>query len=523
MKKKLSILLALILVLGLVFAACGSKEETPSSNDQPSNQPSGQSNNDKPEEPVKDTMIVAFPQDASSFDPVQYTGNGADSTVFKQLFDNLVIVNRDGSLEGRLAESWTVNEDSTEFVFKLKEGVKFSNGDDFTAKDVVYTFNTLKNVPFFAAYFAYVESVEATGDHEVTVKMSAPDATLLYNLDMIPILGEKSHSTATDFSSNPIGTGPYILDHYTPASEIVFNANENYFRGVARIKKVTMKIIVDPNTSLISLQAGDADICSISASNYENAAGDDNLAIYPGDMQTTYVTILNTTVAPFNDVRVRQAISYALDREFMVDACEAGLGEPAYALISSYGACYGDGVVCDYSYNVNKAKQLLAEAGITTPITIGDIQTIEGWKTRAVAIQGCLKDIGIECGVEVLEAAKLIDNFISGSFEIGTVNFYLASVDPSGLEHFFTTANIGGMNFARYSNPEVDELFEKGKSEGDPTKRMELYTKAYKILCEEVPYVPEYYPAAFYAQDKDLKLDENCRNMINFYNYYWTK
>ncbi|MBQ3921123.1 MAG: ABC transporter substrate-binding protein [Firmicutes bacterium] len=466
---------------------------------------------------------MAFPQDASSFDPSNFTGNGADYAVFRQIFDPLITIMADGSFEGRLAESWTVNEDSTEFVFKLRQGIKFSNGDDFTAKDVVYSVETFKTVPWYSAYFAYLESVEATGDYEVTFKMAAPDATLLYNLPMFPIVGEKYHSTAADFSSAPVGTGAFVLDHYTPASEIVLKANENYFRGPAQIKTITMKIILDSNTSLISLQAGDVDFCTLSAANYENAAGDDNLVIVPTDLQTTYVTVLNTTKAPFDNVKVRQAIAYALDREFVVDACEAGLGEAAYSLLPPYGACYGDAVKVDYKYNVEKAKALLAEAGITTPITIADIQTIEAWKTRAVAMQGCLKDIGIECGVEVLEAAKLIENLMTGSFEVSQINFYLPSMDPSGIEHFFTSANLGGMNFSRYSNPEVDELFEKGKREGDPTKRMELYAKAYKILTEDVPYVPEYYPASFSAMDKNLKIRDNCRYNSDYYDCYWAE
>ena len=520
MKKKVAIILAVLLAISL-FVGCGADDPAPSENDtvqQPADEPA-EDEQDPAEQSGRDDVIIQLAGDITSFNPFTHA-LAADSFVYRQIYDTLLHLTPDGELEYRLAESFTVNEDSTVFTFRIREGVLFHNGDELQASDVVFTLLYYLESPFLSTFVGGIADARDLGDNVVEVTMHYPNSPfLLYLAEMVPILSERAITEAgEDYDDAPVGTGPYMFVSYARGNQIVLTRFEDYWRGPAPIRDVTLRIIPDTTTAVIALQAGDIDFSIVMPPDFESVNNDPNLTIGYSPMQSGDMVILNHGQAPFDDVLVRQAASYAIDREFILEATREGLGEVATNILPPGVFGHSPDIEMTYHYNPERAMELLAQAGITEPIDIGTIITIEPFALTAQIVQQNLADVGLVGTVEVMEIGRLNESLVIGDFGIGVIQITL-SADADSWSAILIHENIDGMNFARYYNPLISELFASARQTADPDERLEIYTELFRIVGEEVAYITVVFPRGNFAWNHQLNAPPIVN--IHIFDMYW--
>lgn len=505
MKRFFAILMAAVMLLGML-AGCGK-----SGGDSKST-----STNGSPDGSATNTLTTYIGTDVSTMDPRRMSSI-TDMAVSNQIFDTLYFVTLDHQEQPRLAESYTVSDDGSVYTFTLRKGVRFHNGEELKASDAVFSFNEAKASPFTSSYVDDMKSCRAVDDYTFEVTLSAPNAIFIQYVAGIKILNEKATTEAGDsFGDNPVGCGPYKLVSHTNASEVKLARFDDYYRGPARIETVIFKVISDSNTAAIALQTGEVDLGGINASAYSSIESDADLDILRLESAHISYVIMNTEVAPFNDVRVRQAINYAINKEFVVEAAAGGYARVANTVLAPEVFGY-DASIKGYEYNVEKAKELLKEAGITTPVDFPPIKTIDGtFKVVAQAVQSDLAAIGINTTIEVLEANKYLEDAHGGNYSLGIMGLDVG-YDADLFSNMYATCYINGYNMARYSNSWVDEMFDKGHVELDSTKRQAIYTELFRFLDEEAVYAPLFNQVILKAHDKDLQID--YIEPINYYMY----
>ncbi len=509
MKKKLLSLILACCMLALFAAGC--------STDPAATEPS---TSDEPTEESKDSVTLVISGDPQSFDPTK-TAMGGNLSVTYQIYDALFQLKNDYSLENRLAQSYTVAEDGMTYSFELVHGVKFHNGDELKASDVVFTINYFKDSAFSQRYVSAVESVTATGDYTFEIKTIAPTATFLTDLTNVGIMSEKAVTEGGEnYSDNPVGTGPYQFVEYQPGVQIELTRFDDYYRGPASIKDVIYRVITDENTATVSLRTGEVDAGSFALTSYDEIVSDPNLVAHEWLGTGIVYFTMNHEVAPFDNKLVRQAMNYAVDRDFILQADAEGFGLATGEMLSESTFGYSDKIDKTYTYDPEKAKSLLEEAGITTPMDIGTIKIPDGWGQAAAEVfMECLADIGLNVTIESLEMNKFYDDVDFGNYEIAITNW--GASDADGNSPIYTSDQIDGLNSARYNNPRVDELFAQGKATLDSDARLDIYAEVYNIINEDAVYIPLYVQSVQYAHNKDLKVDVSQVTHQSVYDMSW--
>jgi len=468
----------------------------------------------------RDDVIIQINGDITSFDPFTQALD-SDAFIYRQLYDTLIHVTADRDVELRLAESYEVNADSSVFTFKLKDGIKFHNGDVLKASDVVFTFEHYMESPFLSTFVGGIESATDIGNNTVQIKMHAPNAAFLnYCGDLIPILSQRAVTEAGDnYDDAPVGTGPYKYVSYARANQINMTRFDDYYRGPARIKDITFRIMSNPSTAVIALQAGDIDFSLLMSADYENVSNDPNLTIGNFPVQLVELAIMNHTVAPFDNVTVRQAVSCAVDREFILEAAAEGHGVIATNILPPGVFGYSPAIETDFLYDPGRAKDLLAQAGITTPLDIGTIITIEQFAQSAQILHQNLRDIGLNADLEVMEFTRFGESLMLGDFTIASVQLGLTS-DADSYAFLLADEYIGGMNYARYNNPAISGMFAQGRSTADLNERIRIYTELFSIVGNDVAYLSYIFPYTHFAWNS--KLNAPSLVTIHVYEMYWS-
>lgn len=489
MKKKLITLLTLIISV-LFLVSCGGGSS------------SGDSKADK------DTLVVTQGSDAKSLD-LQRTNDNVSSRVGVQIYDTLVDQTEEMEIIPGLAESWE-QPDATTAIFHLRKGVKFHNGEELKASDVKFTIERAKASPQVAEIIEAVSSVETPDDYTVIVKTESPFAPLLNHLahTALSVLNEKAVKEAGDsYGQHPVGTGPYKFVNWISGDKIELEANEDYFRGAPKIKRIVFRNVPEQSNRIIGLETGEIDLVyDIEGLDKEKVKTDDRFTYVenPG-LSMTYLGF-NLKKDLFKDKRVRQAIAYGIDTKPIVDAVFNGSATEADSIIPpGVFAQYGSN---SYSYNPEKAKQLLAEAGypngFKTKLWINDSPVR---RDIAVIVQDQLKQIGIDIEIETLEWGAYLDRTATGEHDMFLLGWGTVTGDPDyGMNALINTDTQGGAgNRSFYSNKKVDELLKVGKSTVDPDKRAEIYKEIQEIVQEELPMYFICYPNQNAVMIKSLK------------------
>jgi peptide/nickel transport system substrate-binding protein len=538
-RKVVTLFLAVILSLSMILSAtaCSPKEETPvETNTQ--NAPSApvaptaeapKKEEVEPAKPVKDSVILAITGEPSSLDSMKANDLNTFS-IQCNLYDSLLRQEQDGSLVPGLAESWEYNADKTEITFKLREGVKFHNGDTMTADDVVFSYDRALASPNTARITASMKKMEKVDDQHVKLTLNyayGPIESCLASVNTSIVSKAAAEANPDGFARNPVGTGPYKFDSWASGSKIVFKAFEDYFREPARIKTLTYQLVTDPSAALIALETGDVDmIVSTMAADRANIMGNKDLYYDEVPSSSFYFVAFNNSTGLFaENPKLRQAVAHAIDRQSVVIGATEGVGVECPSPIPA--TCFGTPEGFEgATYDPELAKKLMAEAGFPNGVKL-NIRTMESGVYAKVAeiVAEQLRQVGFDAQVELMErTAFLQDVYTKSEYEI-CVNSYTAlnpDADFIMYMRYHSKYMGGGNNFVMVSNPTLDGYLETGRFSADSAERKEAYRKAAELMKEEAVMVPILSTMNGVACRADLKgVKANTSQKQYVYDFYW--
>ncbi len=439
------------------------------------------------------TLTVAQGADPVSLDP-HGENDQPSARVRVQIFETLVNHGYDLEIVPGLAKSWRQLDEVT-WEFKLQDNVRFHNGDPFTAADVKYSFERIKELPSPAAFLLdSVEEVVVVDAYTVKIVLSEPFAPILAHLahPSNAIVNRRSVEEAgDDFGSQvAVGTGPFVFEDWVAGSHVTLIRNEEYWGEPAKAERLVIRGIPENTVRAIELETGGVDIAyNIDPMDELRLSGTPGLVLDKYETLSTSYIGFNVEKAPFDDVRVRQAINHALDVEAVVDYIYTGQASPAGGPLPPlvWGALEMEG----YEYNPEKAKELLAEAGYpdgfsTTLWTNDNAQRMQ----IAEMFQADLAEVGIDVEVLIVPWSTYLEETGNGKHDMFILGWVTVTADPDyGLYALFHSSQFGDPgNRSFYANERVDELLELGRLEADPEKRAAIYAEAQELIVEEAPW-----------------------------------
>lgn len=467
-----------------------------------------------------DAIVEGSIGDASTLIPM-LASDSASFGVASLIYNGLVKYDKDLRIVGDLAESWEISPDGLTITFKLRRGVRWHDGHEFTAEDVLFGYRTIIDPKTPTAYkedYLQVKRAEVLDRYTFRVTYEKPFAPALTTWGMLPILPkhllEGVDITKSELNRHPVGTGPFKFVEWRTAERIVLKANEDYFEGRPYLDMYIYRVIPDQATMFLELQAGTVDMMGLTPFQFRRQTEDNFFKInfqkfrYPV-FAYTYLGY-NLKDPRFSDRRVRQAISYAIDKKEIIDGVLLGLGRIATGPYVPDTWPYNPNVR-DYPYNPSKALELLKEAGWEDRDGDGvldkdgkpfefTILTNAGNSMReraAQIIQWRLAKIGIRTKIRKIEWAAFINEFINKRrFEAVLLGWQIG-LDPDQYDIWHSSkTGEKELNFIGFKNEEVDELLEKGRRTFDQEKRKKYYWRIQEILAEEQPYTFLYVPDA---------------------------
>ncbi len=456
--------------------------------------------------------------DAMSGEPsgliAMIAGESSASTIASNIFNSLLKYDKNLELTGELARSWDVSADQKTITFHLKPNLKWADGKPLSSEDVLFTWQLVtddKTRTPYGADYKLVKKAEAPDPETFKVTYAQPYAPALDSWSGLHILPK--HLLAgqdinnTPFARNPVGSHYYQLDQWKKGESISLKRNVNATQGQAKIDHLVSRIIPDRAAQFLELMADNIDSMSLNSIQYARIFPSrpdltSKIAQYK-ELGNSYTYLgFNLKRKPFDDVRVRQAINYAIDKQEIIDGVLLGLGLP---VASPYkpGTRWSNPELHPYPYDPKKAIALLKEAGFEDhdhdgildkdgqPLTF-EILTNQNKEREmsAVLVQRRLKEIGIDVKIRVVEWATFISRFIkTGDFNVVLLGWGLG-LEPDQFNIWHSSQQAPGQfNFIGYNNPTVDKLLEDGRMELNPDKRMKIYHEFAKILLEDSPVV----------------------------------
>lgn len=499
-RKRWSMVLVLVIAITLLLAACSGSETE------------GDSSSEEKEQKV---LVFARGGDSVSLDPSEVIDTESINAA-QSMMETLVTFEEGGTkVVPMLAEEWTESEDGLTYTFTLKQGVKFHDGTDFNAEAVVFNFERWsqggsEQFPQYSSVFGIedshiVESVKALDDQTVEFKLKTVKPTFLKDMTLTnfaissPAAIEKF---GEDYSSNPVGTGPFVFEKWSRNDRIVMNKNADYWlEGYPKLDQVIIRAIPDNSARLNALLSGEVDmIDGIDTDNATQIEGNPDLQLIERPALNIGYLGFTTTREPFDNKLVRQALNYAVDKQAMIDGLFAGKAEMAKNPIPSTVEGFNDDIE-PYPYDPEKAKELLAEAGYPDgfemelyAMPVPRPYMPDGNKV-AEFLQKSFKDVGVTAEIVSFEWATYIDKTSAGEADA----FLLGWTGTNGdADDFIYTLwhedNIGSLNSTRYANKELNGILEEARSITDQDKRNELYKQAQEIMHEDPPILPLVHP-----------------------------
>ena len=458
------------------------------------------------------TLIDAMLGEPSSLVSM-IAGEAPSSAITANIFNKLLKYNKNLDLEGELVSGWQVSSDQKTITFTLKPNLKWADGKPLTSADVLWTWQAVtndKNGSPYASDFQLVKKAETPDALTFSVTYSEPYAPALDSwagLQILPkhlLQDQDLHTTA--FARKPIGSSYYQLDNWSTGENIRLSRNPTSVLGQAKIDHLVSRIIPDTSAQFLELIAGNIDSMSLDPTQFSRivparAKLKETLNLYK-ELGNSYTYMgFNLKHKPFDDVRVRQAINYAINKQEIIDGVYLGLG---INIASPYkpGTRWSNPDLQPYAYNPAKAKALLKEAGFVAnssgilerdgkPLRFEIVtnQNKEREKS-AILIQRRLKDVGVEVKIRAIEWASFISRFIkTGDFDVVVLGWSLG-LDPDQYSIWHSSQQGGDkFNFIGYGNPVVDKLLEQGRTELDPAKRQIIYHQFAKVLLEDSPVI----------------------------------
>ncbi len=440
------------------------------------------------------SITVGLELDISGFDPLKVgVFDTAALTAAAAIFDTLAYLDDKGAAQPKLAQSWTHSDDYKTWTFKLRPGVKFHDGTPFNAEAVKANFDRQKdpaNKCRCAFYIAFIDNVQAADELTVVYNLKDPSVNLpaLFTIQSSNNVVQSPTAWKTkgdDYNRNPVGTGPYILKSWTAGDRMVLERNPDYWnKGHPHLDRIVLKPLPDAQSRFASLQSGEADIIwddEYDADNIQKAQKDPKLTVHTYVGSGAQVYAFNTKVAPFDDLRVRQALVMAIDRKKMSQAITNGLSRPASNPYGegSWVKCKDDGALPN---DIAKAKALIKDYGKPVEFKMIVTATPRGRNVGQV-LQQFWKQAGADMEIEQVDQATVVPRAFMRQFQLTPWRIVdLADPDPQMYANFHTGSPVA---LANYSNPELDKLLENARVTADPAKRTEDYCAVSRLINQQ--------------------------------------
>ncbi|TDF92511.1 ABC transporter substrate-binding protein [Paenibacillus piri] len=408
-----------------------------------------------------------------------------------------------------LAESWEVSkEDPTIWTFHLRQGVTFHDGTPFNADAVIYQLDRVKkqDSPQYNAqaaagiitYLKYIDSYKKVDDATIQIKTKEPYSFLLYDLAFIVFPSPQSvKKSGADYANHPVGTGPFQFVSLKQGQEMIMEKNDKYWGGAPKVDQIVLRPVPDSSARLAALQSGQVNWAEIPPPESVHQLKSAGFQVLLNDYPHIWPYVLNVKEGPWADKRVRQAANYAMDRDGLSQSLLNGVAKPASQVLYPGHAWYNDKAV-KYTYDPEKAKKLLAEAGYPNGFQTTFIVPTSGsgnmWPLPMNEfIQKNLKAVGIDVKIDAIEWQTLLTQIRKGfpDAKTGAYNISLAPVAPSTFERFFATSSFlpNGSNYGQYSNPKLDDLLGKARQSFTESERDAYLKEAGGLLADDSPWL----------------------------------
>ncbi len=563
MKRILIATLGILMILTLALSACQPATtdtsagepvaEEPAADEPAAAEPATAEEETAPEaetnaSTVGGTFQFAISVEPDTFDPHK-TSSGSAYEIMSTLGASLIYLSPEGEFCPYLAESFQGSEDGLTWVFKLREDVTFHDGTPLTANDYAWTFNRALDPntasPVSALLLGAVTSAEALDDYTLQINLAAPNFPLLYGLASIGYMQPLPKATfeamgEEEFARNPVGVGPYVFKEWQTGERIITERNPDYNwrpacvagEGPLDIETIEWRVIPEQAIVVAGLEAGEIDLGVVQPQDLQRFEEMGTLGFFEIPGQGIMPAIgFNTSRAPFDDVRVRQAVNMAIDRELIVDIVFQGAAVPQQGPISSSVMGYWEGIEeLGYPYDPEAARQLLVEAGYTLNadgIFEKDGQlfeidfytpSIDIYVKTSEVLQEQLRQIGIAATIKQMEVNLMYAQLAAGDYDAGLLVIGYGEADLMYL--LYHSSMIGALNFSFYNNPELDALLERTRTEIDPAARQEVVNEVQKHIVENAVIAPIVTPVTYYAFNNrviDLQFNSYLA-LVDFFN-----
>jgi peptide/nickel transport system substrate-binding protein len=479
-----------------------------------------------------EAFVIALGDNIRTIDPIGSPSvDAASERVRTLMFNSLVKKNEKFEYVGELASEIKRSDDGLAFTFVLHDGVKFHDGRPLTSADVKYTLDTVfssdfaKSASFYegsgAEKRSLISSVEAPDAKTVVVRLTKPWVGLLSNLVPVAIIPKDSYETQ---KTHPLGTGPFKFLTYDNSQQVAdLEAFPGYWEGAPQIQLLRVRVMSDMNQLQAELRAGRVDIAPLPTSLSPDAVKllgqDPNLQVLQFPGSNINLLTLNTSSSPLDNVRVRQAIAHAIDRESMIKNLLLGFAKIAHSILPEESWAYTPGTT--YSFDPEMSKKLLDEGGyrdpdgdgprmrFTTPVIYKVSGSSVAGRNYAGVIQNYLKTVGIPVEIVTAEQNTVFDEVRRGNFQIFYSQWVGGNQDPIFYKDLFATSEIptetrASRNRSRYSNKELDAVLDEAVNTFDRQRALELYTKAQEIVSRDLPVFPLWYQANIIIARKNV-------------------
>lgn len=483
MKLLISVLIALVTVAAL--AACGSTTTTEPTSGSGSQTGEGISTGRE----ASNSVVVGISQELDSLDPHNAEYAGTREVLFN-LFEGLVKATPEGEIEPAVASEYVISDDASKITFTLRDGITFHDGSAVTAEDVKYSIERYAEIQGEDSAFSNIKEIVIADDKTIEVALNTPSTEFVYELTcaILPKANE------ADFATNPIGTGPFKFVSYTPGADLVVAKYDGYWKnGYPYLDEVDFKVVTDAKMAVTYLNAGTIDIYQyLTDDQASTVSADYNILV--GNVNYVQGMFLNNAVKPFDDIRVRQAIYYAVDRDMINQMIFGGKSHIIGTnMIPASKKYYNADTETTYTHDVEKAKELLKEAGYADgfSFTITVPNNYAPHESTANIIVENLAEVGIKAEIELVE----FNTWYSEAFVNRNYEATVVAVDGRLAPSTFFDKNVSGAakNFTNYSNAEFDKVYEQATAEIDPDKKVQYYKQLQQILADDA--------ASIYVQD----------------------
>lgn len=452
-------------------------------------------------------IVIASGNDIVTLDPHE-ASDTYSIEVINMIYEQLVSVDKEGNYCSELAEIWEIADD-TQYVFHLRKGVRFHNGKEMTAEDVVFSLNRAMEHIVSRAALENVCAIEALDEYTVKITTCTPYSALMRNLATSYTSILCKSAVENDQLTEIVGTGPMILTEYKPNYHTILTRNNDYRGEEAKISTFTRRVIPDDAARTIALENGEIDyLYDLSSADIARVKANPNLKTVENVSSNIAYMGFNTARAPFDDVRVRQALHYATDKQEIIESVYEGYGTACKSIFPTTMEGYNDDINL-YNFDIERARKTLTASGYPDGFDMEIVLSSDNRSRMAQILQDDYRKIGVNISIRQMEFSAMLQYLEQDKHDAFIMSW------SEGHNHDLTvTTNFHseGGNRMHYSNPTVDQLIERARGTLDWEMCKPLYKELQKLVMIDSPWIPIIQQVYVSGMNKDLRFDESVEN-----------